>query len=398
MLHFSNESYMAWHNLFHAITSPEDEGDIDVGAAPTGIDALLGGAYSTRTSIQALEENKRRREKTVAGLRTTLQSDAASTVAPAASVKTAWETTHSQSLWGFLRARPALERNFASAMSQIDHAVNHALVADYEWDVLRAPALPSSNNNGTSDGAVVSTPVGALVDMGGAEGSFLASVLSAHPSIPRGVLFDLDTSVTAARALWNAADASSPYHSLAASRTIDLVAGDFFRPDSIPLPPSRTSATKYILRQILHDWSDAATLRILSSLRRRLSGYPNVAVVVIEVNKAEVEDSATRAWVDMHMLVCCNAKERTQKQWEVIFEATGWTMTGKWDTRSMFAVMEIQMDDLAAMPAASIATTAAAVATPVAPAVAAATPATGAATPTPAAPAIASSSPLKQEL
>lgn len=343
LLHFSNEAYLAWHRLPYAMLSAEEDGASGAtdGATPLGGDAELAGLYSTPSSKQALEENQRRKDAAIARLRAT--AEAGTRVVSKSPVPTAWEQTHKQELWEFFAKRPALERNFAAAMSEIDRGSNRALVANFDWSHLHVA------------GASKSLPVEAVVDVGGAEGSFLAAVLQAHPSIARGVLFDLEGNIARARGLWNAQDAAAQFGAVARERDVQLVAGDFFDAHSIPLPSvSSTGAVVFVLRQILHDWDDRAAALILHNLRRRLLSAEGgarglasrAALAVIEVNRRGAADrSPSRAWIDGQMLVCCNARERTPAQWDVLARSTGWRITAQQHTRSTFEVMEMQIDE-----------------------------------------------------
>ena len=51
---------------------------------------------------------------------------------------------------------------------------------------------------------------------------------------------------------------------------VEFVVGDMFQPSTLPRPrPGRR--TLYVLKQILHDWSDADSLTILAAIRAVIS-------------------------------------------------------------------------------------------------------------------------------
>jgi hypothetical protein len=242
-------------------------------------------------------------------------------------------------------------------MSDIDGNVNRALLADYEWNTLQIASSGETKQ------------VETIVDVGGAEGAFLSNILSSPPNsgIPHGILYDLASNIAAAKALWTP-EAKTVRGELKRTRKIELVAGDFFRPETIPLPKTLDTPVKYVLRQILHDWSDSESLRILRNFRLRLQGYRAVAVVLVEVNRPASEGfllghrrspgdysssghlarpSGMRSFIDGQMMVCCNGKERAPEQWREIFQLTGWRLVKQVQTRSVFSVMELQMDEAA---------------------------------------------------
>ena len=47
---------------------------------------------------------------------------------------------------------------------------------------------------------------------------------------------------------------------------VQLVSGDMFNPDALPKPPKGFKVV-FVLKQILHDWSDADSVAILKSIR-----------------------------------------------------------------------------------------------------------------------------------
>jgi hypothetical protein len=51
---------------------------------------------------------------------------------------------------------------------------------------------------------------------------------------------------------------------------VQLVAGDMFNPDTLPKTPKGFKVA-FVLKQILHDWSDADSVAILKSIRSVMS-------------------------------------------------------------------------------------------------------------------------------
>lgn len=51
---------------------------------------------------------------------------------------------------------------------------------------------------------------------------------------------------------------------------MEFVAGDMFNPATLP-KPAAGAKTLYVLKQILHDWSDTDSLAILRSIRAVMS-------------------------------------------------------------------------------------------------------------------------------
>jgi hypothetical protein len=102
---------------------------------------------------------------------------------------------------------------------------------------------------------------GTVVDIGGASGNLLATVLSHHHE-PRGILFDLPHVVRDAPALIKA-------HGLTDRITIE--SGSFF--ESVP-----AANGAYMLSHIIHDWGEDQCLAILGNCRRSSRPIFNSAI------------------------------------------------------------------------------------------------------------------------
>jgi hypothetical protein len=105
------------------------------------------------------------------------------------------------------------------------------------------------------------------VDVGGADGALVHSLMQHNPNLR---CFVLDRPEVVAEAAAAAAARGL------AERT-EAIGGDFFK--SVP------EGDLYLLRFILHDWDDADAIRILESCRRAMK--PHARLVVIEAFFAE---------------------------------------------------------------------------------------------------------------
>ncbi|MGA4867700.1 methyltransferase [Streptomyces lavendulocolor] len=150
-----------------------------------------------------------------------------------------------------------------------------------------------------------------VVDVGGGRGGLLLSVLSKHPTVT-GVLYDqesvlrenlLDEPQVAGR--WK----TEP--------------GNFF--ESVP-----GGGDIYILKSILHDWSDENGLRILKATRE---GMPKGAkLLVVDAVIPQGNDAHVSKTIDMMMMTVFNGKERTLPEFQEILGAAGFTVTKVLDT------------------------------------------------------------------
>jgi hypothetical protein len=129
------------------------------------------------------------------------------------------------------------------------------------------------------------------VDIGGASGTLVHSLMSANPQL-RGIILDLPdvvpSAITAAAAL-------------GLTERSSVLAGDFFA--SVP------EADLYLLKHILHDWDDGQALCILENCRRAIR--PGGRVVLVELLLGEVGESGFAPISDLNMMVLVTGRERT---------------------------------------------------------------------------------------
>jgi len=162
-----------------------------------------------------------------------------------------------------------------------------------------------------------------VVDVGGGDGMFLAKILEAHPSI-RGTLFDQPHVV--ARAAQSAEAFEGRYRA---------VGGNFF--DSVP-----QGGDVYLLKWILHDWSDAASIAILKSCRRSMN--PAGKIVIGEYIIDPKSTAPDAAFMDLMMMVMNGGRERTRGEFSSLLRAAGFRLTSITPTATPLCVIEGVLD------------------------------------------------------
>ena len=145
---------------------------------------------------------------------------------------------------------------------------------------------------------------GTLCDVGGGNGSTLATILQRNPQL-NGVLFDLPHVVVRAQP------------NLATAGVLDrcqLVGGSFFEKFDVP-------ADAIMMRHIIHDWDDAKCITILKNCRTALG--PQGKVLVVESVVPPGNEPGFVKWLDLTMLVIPEGKERTEAEYRDLFAAAG---------------------------------------------------------------------------
>jgi ubiquinone/menaquinone biosynthesis C-methylase UbiE len=146
-----------------------------------------------------------------------------------------------------------------------------------------------------------------IADLGAGEGGLLSAALQAAPQAS-GILFDQPRVVENARRL---------LANRAVSDRIEFVAGDLF--DTVP-----TDAELYILKQILHDWSDDKAQQILATCRRAMSAGSRLLVLEMIVEP----EAAFPKRLDLMMMAWTGGRERTQQEFERLLSnaGSGWSL------------------------------------------------------------------------
>jgi O-methyltransferase domain/Dimerisation domain len=153
-------------------------------------------------------------------------------------------------------------------------------------------------------------------DIGGGSGHLLQAVLSAAPKA-NGVLFDLPHVIDQV--------------SDKASERLRLQAGDFFK-DNLPV------CDAYIMMDVIHDWSDADSARILKNLRR--TAPVGAKLLLIE---AIIPDDSKPNWatiLDILMLALAGGRQRTQQEHAELLSHTGFRLEREIAASGNFSILE----------------------------------------------------------
>ncbi len=200
--------------------------------------------------------------------------------------ESAFERIHGQDVWDFMRERDDVSRVFDDAMTEASRQLIAPVVGAYDFGGL-----------------------GTIVDVAGGHGALLAAVLAANPDA-RGLLYDQPDVVTGAKRTFQESGVDD---------RVDIVAGDFF--DSVP-----AGGDAYLLSNVIHDWDDERSLRILANCREALTGDGRV-LLVEAVMPGPAEPSGTVTLMDLNMLVLCGGRQRTEAEFADLFARAGLRLT-----------------------------------------------------------------------
>jgi O-methyltransferase domain/Dimerisation domain len=206
---------------------------------------------------------------------------------------------HGVSYFEYLEKHPEEFAIFSEAMTSMSSTENPAIAAAYKFAGIRT-----------------------LVDVGGGNGTLLATILRANPKL-KGVLFDQPSDGTRAKQ-----DRQLTAKGVRERCTIET--GDFF--ETVP-----KGGDTYIIKRVLHDWNDEQCAKILANCRAVMSQRGRVLVVESVIPSGNAPDRGKL--VDMQMLII-GGRERTKEEFAKLFSKAGLKLTRVVPTKCPLSIVE----------------------------------------------------------
>jgi hypothetical protein len=196
--------------------------------------------------------------------------------------RAAFERVHGKSIWDWYAEHPEEEQLFAAAMRSIT-----------EFD---APAVAGSE---------LLPDQGVVCDVAGGAGTLLGEILVTRPGL-RGVLVEAPGVL---------AEAEKHLSERGVRERAELVEGDLFGELS-------AEADVYLLKNILHDWDDPTSARILSGVRATMA--PGARLVLIEQLQERNRPHPFTSISDVQMLTqCVDGRERSREELHSLLSDAG---------------------------------------------------------------------------
>jgi len=201
----------------------------------------------------------------------------------------------------FLTENPLLAQQFDEGMQNISAQENEYIVHSYDF-----------------------SHYSTIVDIGGGEGGLLAEIITNNLA-QNGILFDL---------IHVENSATQYFNELNLQNNINFVASTGFF-DPIP-----QNADIYILKRILHDWSDQDCIKILKNCHHAMQQNSRLLIIEAIVPQENVRDFSKD--IDIAMMILFGGKERTQAEWKTLIEQADLQLINIYTTPSMLSIIEIQ--------------------------------------------------------
>jgi hypothetical protein len=212
----------------------------------------------------------------------------------------AFEHVHGIPAFPYMQQHPEKEKAFSASMASLSTMENAAVARAYAFGRLRK-----------------------LVDIGGAHGHLLATILRTHSKL-HGVLFDQPQVVAAA--------AQTGFISAPEIRArCEAAGGDFFT--AVP-----AGADGYVMKYIIHNWDDDRCVRLLNNCRKAMTTDGHVLVVDHVVADGNGDDWGKM--LDINMMVVPGGKERTREEFRQLFSQAGLRLKRVIATASPVSILE----------------------------------------------------------
>lgn len=164
---------------------------------------------------------------------------------------------------------------------------------------------------------------GTVVDVGGGHGVLLAAILRAYPSV-RGIVYDAPHVATGAE---------STIRKEGLQGRCRALGGDFF--EGVP-----EGGDAYLLKHIIHDWSDDEAATILRHCRAGVNPGGKLLLVEMVIAPGDSEDVAKL--IDLELLVNLSGRERTEAEFRQLVAKAGWRLTRVIPTESPTRILEAE--------------------------------------------------------
>jgi hypothetical protein len=198
----------------------------------------------------------------------------------------------------YLSRNPEKQKRFDAGIAQIADADNASVAAVYDFSRFRR-----------------------IVDVGGGQGGLLRHIMPRAPEAT-GILFDQPQVVSNPTRLEEAGLLSR----------CDCVGGDFF--EAVP-----TGGDCYIIKAVLHDFSDEESVRILRNCREAVSDGGRV-LVAERFLPSSSDGPHTNLIMDLLLMVLHTGHERRDFEFQELFAEAGLRVTGFHKTQIRFHIVE----------------------------------------------------------
>ena len=207
--------------------------------------------------------------------------------------KPAFTKQHREGVFSYMAAHPEESRLFDSAMTAKAHQDIAAILPAYDFSQFAT-----------------------IADIAGGRGHLVRAILKSSPKA-QGILFDQPHVIAGV--------------TRESGEKLSTVAGNFFT-DAMP------KADAYLLMNIIHDWPDAESIKILSGIRRAMPSHARVLILEMVVPPTQGPHPSKE--LDIIMMAIPGGMERTQQEYADLAAKAGLRLDRVVPTMSPYSILE----------------------------------------------------------
>jgi hypothetical protein len=208
--------------------------------------------------------------------------------------ESAFAKLHPEGIFSYLSKHPEESRIFDAAMTSKSHRDIAAILPAYDFSQFAR-----------------------IADIAGGRGHLLRAILKSSPEA-EGILFDQPHVVAGV----------GPEK----GEKLRIVAGNFFT-DAMP------QSDAYLLMNIIHDWPDAESIRILSAIRRDMPTHARVLVIETVVPASPAPHLSKE--LDIAMMALPGGMERTEEEYASLASQCALRLQRTVETGSPYSILEL---------------------------------------------------------
>lgn len=198
--------------------------------------------------------------------------------------------THGEDLFDYLDHHSDLDSLFSEAMSSVEALIGDSFATDFDWGQFER-----------------------IIDVGGSRGTKSLAILKRHQKLS-ALVVDRPHVISDAELYWSTQSTSG-------MERLCFQAGDALT----TIPSARSEKDIYLLSAVLHAFNDETCITVLRNVADAC-GQTGARVALLEIVLPDVGADIASASFDMQMFMGSQGRERTLREWEILFDHAGMTL------------------------------------------------------------------------
>jgi len=195
--------------------------------------------------------------------------------------------SHGEELFDYLDHHADFDTLFSEAMDSVEALSGDSFATDFDWGRFQR-----------------------IIDLGGSRGAKSLAILKRHPKLT-ALVVDRGQVIAEAKQYWAT-------HGTSGVERLQFETGDLLT----SIPSAQSAKDIYLLAAVLHGFDDDSCVTVLRNLAHAC-GHTGARIALVEMVLPEVGADIVGASFDMQMFMGSRGRERTLKEWTLLFDLAG---------------------------------------------------------------------------